>query len=58
MFTRSKNVVSVAVFLVSATTASLSAHATLTLTAAGIADGFILSTVVTNGFSATYGAIG
>jgi hypothetical protein len=34
------------------------AHAGLTLTAAGIADGFILSTVVTNGFSASYGPLG
>jgi len=41
-----------------ALTLSGSAHAALTLTSAGVADGFALSTVVTNGFSATYGPLG
>lgn len=41
-----------------ALTLSGSAHATLTLTVAGVTDGFTLSTVVANGYSANYGPLG
>ncbi len=44
--------------VVLASVAPFSTHAALTLTAQGITDGFALSTVVTNGFAASYGPLG
>jgi PEP-CTERM motif-containing protein len=58
MLTHARYLKSVVAGTVIALSLSGSAHATLILTAAGVTDGFTLTTVVTNGFRATYGPLG